>query len=82
MQINTALATSSTLALGGVGAPVVGAGANDGFLGFITSALSDTTQALGAAETTAAQAMEGKASIQHVVETMMHAERQLEKAPQ
>lgn len=49
-----------------------------GFAKVVSEALGDTANALKAAEETSAAAMSGKASIQEVVESVMHAERQLQ----
>jgi flagellar hook-basal body complex protein FliE len=48
------------------------------FSKMMSGALSDAASALKTAEATSAQAMEGKASIQQVVDTVMDAERQLQ----
>ena len=48
------------------------------FAEMIGGALSGAASALKAAEITSAHAMEGKASIQQVVDTVMDAERQLQ----
>lgn len=49
----------------------------EAFGDMISSMLTDTATALNRAETTSVQALEGKASIQQVVDTVMAAERQL-----
>ena len=48
------------------------------FAQMMSSVMSDTVTALQAAETTSTKALSGEASIQQVVESIMHAERQLQ----
>jgi flagellar hook-basal body complex protein FliE len=71
-------AGKSALAAAGATAPVPGSDSGDGFLKSISHALSDAAHSLQVAEATSSQALEGKASIQQVVDTVMHAERQLQ----
>jgi flagellar hook-basal body complex protein FliE len=49
-----------------------------GFAKAMSDALTDTLTAVRSAEETSAAALQGKASIQDVVETVMQAERQLQ----
>lgn len=71
-------AGKSALLSVGAQAPVAGSDGGEGFVKLISHAFSNTSDALQAAEATSAQALEGKASIQQVVEAMMHAERELQ----
>lgn len=60
-----------------IAAPV-GAEAQPGFGQVVNDVLADTVSALRTAETTSTAALEGKASIQQVVDAVMQAERQLQ----
>ena len=52
----------------------------DDFSGMITQMITETAEALHKAESTSAAAIQGQASIQNVVETVMNAEQMLQAA--
>jgi flagellar hook-basal body complex protein FliE len=75
-HLKSPTSTSSSTNVAGGGTTAVGGD----FMTAFTNALSETATSLKNAESVSASALEGKASVQQVVESVMQAERQFQTA--
>ena len=78
--IDTMIASSALLPFQSTSARASSTETGSDFAALITGALSDTVSALRTAEATSVAAVDGKASTQQVVESIMTAERHVQLA--